>query len=123
MALASVATKILREGMAVSDERTKLEADVITGIEAVKTQAWERPFTEQIGALRSQVRCRCGLYLPRSIHRARMWRAKCGGRLASLVHQRRVYTSVITACWRWAPARVVHASVSTACWRWALTRS
>lgn len=55
MALAGMSTKILREGMTVSDERTKLEADVITGIEAVKTQAWERPFIEQITAIRSQV--------------------------------------------------------------------
>eukprot|EP00892_Ulva_mutabilis_P008206 jgi/Ulvmu1/5758/UM025_0012.1 len=53
-ALASLSTKILREGMEVADERTKLEADVITGIEAVKTQAWERPFITQITAIRSQ---------------------------------------------------------------------
>ena len=57
--LASMSTKILREGMEVADERTKLEADVVTGIEAVKTQAWERPFTAQITAIRSQVRPLC----------------------------------------------------------------
>jgi hypothetical protein len=34
MALASVSSKILREGMTKSDERTKLESDVVTGIEA-----------------------------------------------------------------------------------------
>lgn len=57
--LASMSTKILREGMEVADERTKLEADVVTGIEAVKTQAWERPFISQITAIRSQVRPLC----------------------------------------------------------------
>jgi ATP-binding cassette, subfamily C (CFTR/MRP), member 1 len=48
------ATAILSRGMIHSDERTKLESDMVTGIEAVKSQAWETFFLERIQALRSQ---------------------------------------------------------------------
>jgi ATP-binding cassette, subfamily C (CFTR/MRP), member 1 len=53
-ALAGLSAKILRENMAVSDERTRLETDVVIGIEAVKTQVWEPFFQATIGAIRSQ---------------------------------------------------------------------
>jgi ABC-type bacteriocin/lantibiotic exporter with double-glycine peptidase domain len=48
------ATAILNRGMIHSDERTKLESDLVTGIEAVKSQAWEDFFLGRIGKLRSQ---------------------------------------------------------------------
>jgi hypothetical protein len=52
--LATLSSKILRQSMHKSDERTKLEADVVVGIEAVKTQAWEKAFMSTIAAIRSQ---------------------------------------------------------------------
>lgn len=49
-----MATGILNRGMTQSDERTKLESDVVTGIEAVKTQAWETFFSERVTELRAR---------------------------------------------------------------------
>lgn len=40
--------------MTQADERTKLESDVVTGVEAVKTQAWETFFLQRITAIRAQ---------------------------------------------------------------------
>ena len=54
MKVTRMATAILNRGMTQSDERTKLESDVVTGIEAVKTQAWETFFSERVTELRNQ---------------------------------------------------------------------
>jgi hypothetical protein len=48
--------RILKSSMAHSDNRTKLESDMVTGIEAVKTAAWEGPFLERILRVRDTVR-------------------------------------------------------------------
>lgn len=53
MYVTQLAAKILNRGMVHSDERTKLESDVITGIEAVKTQAWEPFFLRRVTAARA----------------------------------------------------------------------
>jgi ATP-binding cassette, subfamily C (CFTR/MRP), member 1 len=54
MQVTRMATQILNRAMAQSDERTKLEADIISGIEEVKTQAWETLFRERITSVRAQ---------------------------------------------------------------------
>ena len=47
------ASQILNRGMAQADERTKLESDLVTGVEAVKTQAWEAFFMQRITLIRA----------------------------------------------------------------------
>jgi ABC-type bacteriocin/lantibiotic exporter with double-glycine peptidase domain len=54
MQVMRLAQSITHRGMAQADERTKLESDMVTGIEAVKTQAWEKFFYERITGIRSK---------------------------------------------------------------------
>jgi hypothetical protein len=53
MKLTRLAQDIVNRGMAKADERTKLESDLVTGIEAVKTQAWEGFFRGRVTDIRA----------------------------------------------------------------------
>lgn len=48
------ASAILSRGMHQADERMKLESDAVTGVEAVKTQAWEAYFRTRITSVRAK---------------------------------------------------------------------
>lgn len=54
--MVKLSMRILKSSMTHSDNRTKLESDMVTGIEAVKTAAWEGPFLERILRVRDTVR-------------------------------------------------------------------
>ena len=45
---------MLKAALAHTDERTKLEGELVGGIEVVKCSAWEAPFLERINAARAR---------------------------------------------------------------------